>query len=78
MFTGIFLAAAMLLTFVAAWTGSRPAAAALVCEAVVWLEVSSVFEGPTIVRFNDDHGFVTADLVTVAAIFLAFLAWRKT
>jgi len=74
---GLCLAAAMLLTSAVAWSGVRLAAVALVLQAVVWLQVDAAFEGPRLVRFSLDHGFVMADLVAVAAVGVAVLAWRR-
>jgi hypothetical protein len=59
----------MLGTAVAAWRGDRPAAAVLAFEGALWLVLDKWFEGPTLMRFSDDHGLVLADLVGLAAIF---------
>jgi hypothetical protein len=77
MVTGLLLAAAMAVTLLAAWMGSRLAALALLLEAAVWLRIDVAFEGPHLVRVTKGHSLVFADLVGVAAVVGAGLAWRR-
>ncbi len=77
MLTGLLLAAAMFLTFLAAWAGSHLAALALLLEAAVWLRIDVAFEGPHLVRVTEDHSLVAADLVAVAAVIGAAVAWPR-
>ena len=56
-------------TAISAWLGDRQAAALLAVEGAVWLYVDKWFEGPILIRFAHEHGFVFADLVGLAALF---------
>jgi hypothetical protein len=68
----------MLATAVPALRGDRPAAAVLALEGLAWLVLDKWFEGPVLVRIADDHGFVLADLVGLAAIFGAAVCALRT
>jgi hypothetical protein len=68
----------MLGTAVPAWRGDRTTAAVLALEGLVWLVLDKWFEGPTLMRFTEDHGLVLADLVGLAAIFGAAVCVLRT
>ncbi len=73
--TGVPLLAGMLLVSFLAWRGNTVALVALVFLTVVWLRVDKHFEGPHVVRFNQDHGLVLSDLVGLLILVGAGLAW---
>jgi hypothetical protein len=75
---GVALLAAMVLTALLAWRGSRIAAAAVLLLAGAWLLADKDFEGPHIVAFVPSHGLVVADLVGIAAVVVAVVAWIRT
>lgn len=56
--------------------GRLVAAALLVVGAVVWLRINKPVEGRTLLEITQNHGFTTADLLSVAALLLALvIAW---
>ncbi|GAB2641277.1 hypothetical protein ABI214_00495 [Prescottella soli] len=56
----------------------RPAAAALVFVAAVWVFVNGPLEVGVLWTFTPDHGLTVADLLSLAAWAIAVSAWRRT
>ncbi len=76
--TGLPLLAGMLLVSSLAWRGSTVALVAVVFLTFVWLRVDKRFEGPHVIRINQDHGLVMSDLVGLLILVGASLAWSYT
>ncbi len=68
----------MLLVSSLAWRGNTVALSALVFLTFVWLRVDKRFEGPHVIRINQDHGLVLSDLVGLLILASAAGAWWYT
>jgi len=69
------LLVALAITTVRSAAGDAVMLVAALCLAVVWLRVDSLFEGPVLVRFSEDHGLVVADLFGLAVAVAAGAGW---
>jgi hypothetical protein len=59
------------------WRGETWALVTALCLVVVYLRVSSRFEGALLVRFTSNHGLVVADLFGLALAGLACFGWWR-
>ncbi len=73
--TGVPLLAGMLLVASLARRGDTMAMVAMLFLTFVWLRVDKRFEGPHVIRFNQDHGLVLSDLVGLLILFGAAGTW---
>lgn len=64
----------LVVALVLAIGGSRWAAAALVPLAGAWLMANQLVEGPTLLVLSWNHGITAADVLSMAALMVAF--WR--
>jgi hypothetical protein len=59
------------------WAGDTWALVIAVCLVLVYLRVSSRFEGALLIRFTPDHGLVVADLAGLCVAAVACFGWWR-
>lgn len=59
------------------WAGDTWALVITLCLVLVYLRVSSRFEGALLIRFTSDHGLVVADLAGLGLAAAACFGWWR-
>lgn len=69
---------ALTITTARSWTRDVWAFLTTLCLAVVWLRVSKAWEGPVLVKLDQDHGIALSDLVALVVAALACLGLLRS